>query len=1301
MSGCSTPACDDVQEKNHQDVLSENKEGDINESENVPEEEDEDEDADFNPFLKESNSVEASSSLSSEVEDLDTDAADSKEKSCMLVDKETVESRGESVKETQMSGNIDHGEEIVPQTADPSREVCCTDVDKDSVLITKSETRIPCEKENEPNSTMDDSIATNSKKLVVDDVDADGAICMRTRARYSLASFTLDELETFLQESDDEDDLQNADDEEEYRKFLAGVLRGDDCQNLLENVNADEEDENDADFELELEEALEMESEPEEVEQRRITRLSRGKKVSKSTSKLHSGKLNRPLRPILPCGPVGSFPPFDGKHLVPNIPPAAYTTPVNNSIPIGFTPHQIGQLHCLIHEHVQLLIQVFALSVLEPVKGNVATEVKKLIGEMLQKRDQVLAWRSAPQPSYCFFPHPSVSNKVQKMIPPRDGNENLHQNMSIFNDMAGSSPNPECTSWMPYVCGPLLSVMDVAPLRLVENFMDDVSSAVRAHERYQIEFGPELSCQKIPLFPIHNFRCSADSDDQGEMESNPSASGGTLHTSPGNQAKKTMAAALLEKAKDRPVALVQKDIAKLAQRFLPLFNPALYPHKPPPPAVANRVLFTNSEDELLALGLLEYNNDWKAIQQRFLPCKSRHQIFVRQKNQSSSKALDNPIKAVRRMKNAPLTSEETILIDVGLKKYKLDWISIWRYFVPYRDPSLLPRQWRIACGTQKSYISDANKKEKRRLNDLRKRVSKPSPPTRRSSSEKEGDSSDDAVDETNHIDKGDEAYVHEAFLADWGPGDSNISSSIPSCMPPSHEGSIRAQTQFKSVAVPSSQIRLRPYRTRRPNNTRLVKLAPDLPPVNLPSSVRIISQSAFRSSQPSTSSNISGPGTLTGPSAKSGSSSNNPVINITANSWPPNQYRVPDFQMHPLLFQAPQDGRLPYYPMNCSTSTPGSFAFFPGNQPQLSLSLFHNPRHIKDAVNFLSKSSKSPEKNLSSSSGVVEFHPLLQRTDDVDTRSGVACPSPVESRPQKHDTLQNRSAFKSRKVNKLDLDIHSSFLSKNQKTSEEVDLTAAARGGIGSESVKDCGRERESNRDETRDELDSDDVPGVLSKNKGSGKFLDAVGDESLPGIVMEQEELSDSEEEFGENVEFEREEMDDSEGDSMSEAEQMELLSDEMNADTHNIRAPNSDNRYGGNLCSTSGGPGIESAGKGVKAKPNNASSFNLNSCPPVSPLSNTENAVGGYDFGPFETVFDRSQKLTASSKVSRLRAKQDTGRVQGSSDTAVPRNKPRKRVCRSKSNLNLAGSENGNANLKTDTSVEKLKDVGTEKFT
>lgn len=74
----------------------------------------------------------------------------------------------------------------------------------------------------------------------------------------------------------------------------------------------------------------------------------------------------------------------------------------------------------------------------------------------------------------------------------------------------------------------------------------------------------------------------------------------------------------------------------------------------------------------------------------------------------------------------------------GLKIYKLDWVSVWKFVVPYRDPSLLPRQWRIATGTQKSYKMDGFKKEKRRIYEANKRKHKPADPSRwDSSSDKE------------------------------------------------------------------------------------------------------------------------------------------------------------------------------------------------------------------------------------------------------------------------------------------------------------------------------------------------------------------------------------------------------------------------------------------------------------------------------------------------------------------------------------------------------------------------------------
>lgn len=68
--------------------------------------------------------------------------------------------------------------------------------------------------------------------------------------------------------------------------------------------------------------------------------------------------------------------------------------------------------------------------------------------------------------------------------------------------------------------------------------------------------------------------------------------------------------------------------------------------------------------------------------------------------------------------------EYYILNNQGLKAYKYDLMAVWKFVVPHRDPSLLPRQWRTALGTQKSYKLDEAKKEKRRLYDLKRRENK-------------------------------------------------------------------------------------------------------------------------------------------------------------------------------------------------------------------------------------------------------------------------------------------------------------------------------------------------------------------------------------------------------------------------------------------------------------------------------------------------------------------------------------------------------------------------------------------------
>ncbi|CAI9087183.1 OLC1v1021190C1 [Oldenlandia corymbosa var. corymbosa] len=1261
--------------------------------ENEDEEEDEEEDVDFNPFLKETPSREASSSLSSEIDGLDGDVADS---ASVALATESVAKAPNPIQDYPV-GDTDHDEEVVTQT-ETSVEECNKLSEKQdgsgkkinavSDLVVAGEISTP----------------SHTKKPVLS-TDEEDAICMRTRARYSLASFTLDELETFLQETDDEDDFQNVDDEAEYRKFLAAVLQGGDgdTQGSYENENAndeDEDEENDADFELELEEALESENDEDAkyeiledtfkaAGRRPKTRQNRHQKGSLGSDQTHMG--HRPLRPLLPCVPIvqrPGFPSLDATNFMRN-PSTDFHPFVSNGFINGFTPHQIGQLHCLIHEHVQLLIQVFSVCVLDPGKRHIAMKVQELISEMLHVRENVLAWRRLPYPSFCFFPpciHPSVPYEFPESFPEPSVNEaslviDVWRNCTPRNNREATdtisagrgrvvpqrnSQALERSFWVPFINGPICSVMDVAPLKLVANFFNDVSSVVQEYHRRQLGLIRDALPEKEPLFPLNTEPCDQVSRDNGCPTSTTANSSSHNDQTP----KRTMASTLVEKARKQCVALVPKEIAHLACRFYPLFNPALYPHKPPPSSVANRVLFTDAEDELLAMGLMEYNSDWKAIQQRFLPCKSKHQIFVRQKNRSSSKAPENPIKAVRRMKNSPLTTEEIKRIEEGLKTYKLDWMSIWKLIVPHRDPSLLPRQWRIAIGTQKSYKLDANKKAKRQLYDLRRRNRNSAASASWNSSPEKMDNKDDKAGQQNgsrdnEMEREDEAYVHEAFLADWRPDNSKTSPSFPglglakspSVQTPSREGSqvreelngsesgdTRPPISNKLPAAARSldtQTHWRPYRARRGNSARVVKLAPDLPPVNLPPSVRVMSQSAFKSYQTtlgasSTNSSVvsskAGNGVLSTAKGAANSKTDCPVAtqvtrtqgNTSSSYHQPQESATTrktlvaerrddsDLQMHPLLFQTPEDGRFPYYPLHSNAST--SINYVTRSPPQLNLSLFHNPLHARSAVNFLTKPSTSKEP----ASYQTGFHPLLQRSEDTD--SGLVTPqsniqlsrnmkSSNGRSDQVHNPLCTSNVSPGEKSSDLDLDIHLSFSRQPGRT--DVGNRASEETGGAISVARAVKPSIFKSHKATNSPMQSSLYVTVLPNRNGS-KFdsgspvattamdegvRNSAEDQSLPEIVMEQEELSDSEDdEIGENVEFECEEMADSEAEVESESEQMGDAQNEeveeagMDTDSvDQLQLPAKDDLLERDA---------------VIRKVDNSSRLNLNSRPPGSPL-------------------------------------------------------------------------------------------------
>ncbi|XP_071921604.1 uncharacterized protein [Coffea arabica] len=1264
--------------------------GNRNEVEDGYEDEDEEEDVDFNPLLKDSPSQEASSSLSSENEGLDADVTDIRENASASVATDSTAKLPSPVQDCPV-GDTDPGEEVVTQTETSTAGECKKGSEIGS-LHEKSEGSGSRMFVDSDLVAGEFSPAVHSGKPVIN-MDDEDAICMRTRARYSLASFTLDELETFLQETDDDDDLQNVDDEEEYRKFLAAVLLGGDGdpQSAQENDNVDDEDEeNDADFELEIEEALEsdidedardgIQEEVYDVAGRRPkTRQNRRKKASVEGNKKLLGQSKRPLRPLLPSAPLAQRLPFstlDGKSFIMNhaadFPPSTTDGSIN-----GFSPHQIGQLHCLIHEHMQLLVQEY--------------------------------------------------------------------------------------------------------------------------HRRQVGLTCDTRSEREPLFPLSCFPASEPCDQILRGADSPTLSVAHLSPKSDRTPKKTMASALVERAKKQSVALVPKEIAEIAQRFYPLFNPALYPHKPPPAPLANRVLFTEAEDELLALGLMEYNTDWKAIQQRFLPCKSKHQIFVRQKNRSSSKAPENPIKAVRRMKNSPLTADEIARIEEGLKIFKLDWMSIWKFFVPYRDPSLLPRQWRIANGTQKSYKCDATKNAKRQLYERNRRASKPAAlPNWQTSPEKEDNSTDkvcvDKNNVRNQMDREEESYVHEAFLADWGPGTSNLASSFPNSQqqeksplqPPLQEGSQVSEQLRRSgsegaqapifnefpaaVRSSSSQVCGRPYRARRVNNARLVKLAPDLPPVNLPPSVRVMSQSAFKSYQggatvqpSSANSSVIGPGAEAGVgkvvkhtansgvcnSAKAGQITISPVNANTSNRQPRDSLIIrnkdaseerdeSDLQMHPLLFQAPENSHFPYYPLHSSASASSSFNFFAGSPPQLNLSLFHNPRHANSAVNFLAKSLKPSE---SGSSCRVDFHPLLQRSEDVNSSSVAACStaqfsanletsegrcaqvqSPLGGTPSMccaHNSSAASAVSPGQKINELDLDICLSSTSRQHKAlgSEDVNECGTAVSvanakdfrNLGSPMPKDSLKQSSQYMpvayapDKIGSKLDSGVHAVVVASDEGNRSSADNTEDQSLPEIVMEQEELSDSEDEVGENVEFECEEMADSEAEEGSDSDQMVDMQNE-DVEKADADADSNDQQDDPIRCDDSEGNAfqtVEGCQMGKKIDHSSSSlSLNLNSCPPGSPLMKKPNngSLKGSNTAPDEKVHSGARAATENipsndDNVASQKQVVELGSQSNLNSGITSSKKPRKRACGADLRLRRGTPKRRNTSLKTDMNSAKSK--------
>ncbi|XP_037464991.1 uncharacterized protein LOC119336998 [Triticum dicoccoides] len=1086
----------------------------------------EDDDMDFNPLYREGSPSETSSSLTSEAECEGTRFENQPSTEVLLCNS---------------SGNGNAGDCVLPKESVSAKGASKVNVPE------SSSTHLHCEnREGHVNGLGKEPLRTiasisppvqNTHPLLHEGTEED-AICRRTRARYSLANYALDELETFLQESDDDGDLQNVDEEEEYRKFLSAVLSGGgDGTQACQGDEAQDEDENDADFELEIEEALESDG-GENVENNKSINgrnkkdghrpQTRKKRPELSRAINHQQESTKPnLRPIVPN--ISTIPQVPGQYPSQNINiPSSSSSATGAAVVKGFTDEQLGQLHILIYEHVQLMIQTFSLCVLDPSKRRVAADVKKMIVELVGYRDQALARKNTIRQQFYF--------------------EGQHLRSAISH---ASSESSQC-QWIPLIKNPVMSILDVSPLHLALSYLSDVAGAVVKYRKSHVDGTPErIRFRKEPLFPSPVLSTGRDANNISQDRPNNVST--STPASPGqSQPKKSLAATLFESTKKESVALVPFDIARLAQRFYPLFNFSLFPHKPPPAAMVSRLLFTDAEDGLLALGLLEYNNDWEAIQKRFLPCKSTHQIFVRQKNRSSAKATDNPVKDVRRMKNSPLSSEEVQRIEEGLKIFKYDWTSVWKFVVPYRDPSLLQRQWRVANGVQRSYSKSEALKAKRRTYEAKRRQLKASMADSQVGREQETDN--DAFEDVENDDDddddgdGDDPYVNEAFLADTENRSMNMMQTGTSLNDECgsaygrfeqhnrngmRHGVGAAYIPFSSCASdgPSTKrvfgVTLdepQASQLSKEKGSHVVKLAPDLPPVNLPPSVRVISQMEFHQNAAQDLFPVPPP-TFT------------ECVYTQLNLFPHHSTTdrsqqhghdacsmedgaEQDFQMHPLLFQHPREVLSSHsHLVQNLTSHSRNYNLFPFEKVQVEKS---------------NKQTTDCMESAPVNANTIDFHPLLQRSEaemHVEVPEEDCHPLSNQSdgrirEPPVDDQSTVREASTSERENGIDMQESTSPCERDNNIDLDIHLCSSVDFRIAKDLRSTPSKSRIQPERPVKDRASiSNSQPGNASPHHDT----EGPGEETMQGIVMEQEELSDSEEE-SQHVEFECEEMDDSE---------------------------------------------------------------------------------------------------------------------------------------------------------------------------
>ncbi|KAI3433354.1 hypothetical protein D9Q98_003172 [Chlorella vulgaris] len=388
----------------------------------------------------------------------------------------------------------------------------------------------------------------------------------------------------------------------------------------------------------------------------------------------------------------------------------------------AFQPKQYRQLYHLLHQHAQLLMQVYLMAACskDPAHLQVAQQAQRMAQDLHIFAQKQSAARQAQgiapyNPDALGFSdrlpplpegQPDEGGDVQRR---RGRQSRLQRELEDRRRLDASQ-----AAWRPWSNSSVFSVADVAPLR----WMNHVTAGVPLQPQLQLQDQPQSQQQQracggaasSPQQEQHPPNSQQQQQGPGLTAGPPTSlgqlpAGGRADAASSEEDDEDVRAAMRAKRSKKKlhVPLMHNPLwsklppaaATVVADVQPLLEPMLLP-KAPDHIAGEQLLFTPAEDELLALGLHRFAYDWPRIRSELLPTKTVTQLKNRRKNRCAGNAPDNCIKDAVRAITGELQADEIALLEKALHYYGRQpkrWEIICRDHLPHRQPNVLATLW--------------------------------------------------------------------------------------------------------------------------------------------------------------------------------------------------------------------------------------------------------------------------------------------------------------------------------------------------------------------------------------------------------------------------------------------------------------------------------------------------------------------------------------------------------------------------------------------------------------------------------